>query len=156
MIDIGERFKYFRNLNNVSANRISKELKVDPSTISKIENNSALPSIQLLQKFCDYLGITLRDFFDDGGAPVISTPLLEEILRTSQSLPEEQQEIILAMAKAYKGNIKVVRKQINGEEVTFFVDPEKEKTLTQEDYEKADAIFDELERRKTLKENEDK
>jgi len=63
IMTIGERFSSIRKHNNISANKLAKALNVDPSTISKIENDSSMPSIQLLQKFCDYFDMSFSAFF---------------------------------------------------------------------------------------------
>ncbi|KGG81085.1 hypothetical protein Y919_02715 [Caloranaerobacter azorensis H53214] len=96
---IGERFAYFRKLNNLSANKLAKELSVDPSTISKIEKGNSLPSLQLLIKYCNYFNITLADFFAPEGT---SEPLrddLKDFLNVVKDLSPEQ---VKAFTQAFK------------------------------------------------------
>ncbi|MGV8168153.1 MAG: helix-turn-helix domain-containing protein [Alkaliphilus sp.] len=65
MFPYGKRIKDLRKLMNLSANKLSKLANVDSSTISKIENNSAYPSLQLLEKICSVFDISLAHFFSD-------------------------------------------------------------------------------------------
>lgn len=102
IMTIGERFTFIRKQNNISANKLSKALGIDPSTISKIENDSAMPSIQLLQKFCNYFDISLSAFFTPLDKPTTAaeplsiyeidalTPELKELIKSARDLSPEQ------------------------------------------------------------------
>ena len=65
MFDYANRIKNIRVQYGVSAYKLAKELDVVQATISKIETGKGLPSLQLLEKFCDYFNITLTEFFVD-------------------------------------------------------------------------------------------
>ena len=65
MFDYANRIKNIRVQYGVSAYKLAKELDVVQATISKIETGKGLPSLQLLEKFCDYFNITLSEFFED-------------------------------------------------------------------------------------------
>ena len=65
MFDYANRIKNIRVQYGVSAYKLAKELDVVQATISKIETGKGLPSLQLLEKFCDYFNITLSEFFVD-------------------------------------------------------------------------------------------
>ena len=65
MFDYANRIKNIRVQYGVSAYKLAKELDVVQATISKIETGKGLPSLQLLEKFCDYFDITLYEFFED-------------------------------------------------------------------------------------------
>ena len=65
MFDYANRIKNIRVQYGVSAYKLAKELDVVQATISKIETGKGLPSLQLLEKFCDYFDITLAEFFED-------------------------------------------------------------------------------------------
>ncbi|ANB56253.1 helix-turn-helix family protein [Anoxybacillus sp. B7M1] len=92
MFDIGSRIIALRNLHNISANKLSKELNVDPSTINKIEKGTAKPSIDLLFKICSYFNITLAEFFDTQTSDL--PPDLLQLIETAKKLtPKERQKI---------------------------------------------------------------
>lgn len=65
MYNYGEKIKDLRNKNNTSAYKMAKDLNIAQQTISKIETGVNRPSLQLLEKICDYFSITLFDFFND-------------------------------------------------------------------------------------------
>lgn len=92
MFDIGKRLVSLREMRNISANKLSKEINVDPSTINKIEKGTAKPSIDLLFKVCNYFGISLSEFFDDRTSEL---PLdLLQLIETAKKLkPEERKHL---------------------------------------------------------------
>ena len=65
MFDYGNRFKEIRKQYGISAYKLTTDLEMNRSTISAIETGKNLPSLQLLEKFCDYFNITLSEFFVD-------------------------------------------------------------------------------------------
>ena len=65
MFDYANRIKNIRVQYGVTAYKLAKDLEVVQQTISKIETGKGLPSLQLLEKFCDYFDITLAEFFED-------------------------------------------------------------------------------------------
>jgi len=93
MFDIGSRIVNLRKLHNISANKLSKELNVDPSTINKIEKGTAKPSIDLLFNICNYFEINLSEFFADDQAPEL--PLeVRRVCGKIQQLPPERLKIL--------------------------------------------------------------
>lgn len=63
MFNYGKRIKEIRTQKNISAYRIAKDLNFAQTTISKIETGINTPSLQLLESICDYLSISLSEFF---------------------------------------------------------------------------------------------
>jgi len=105
MFNIGERLKRLLELNSLSANKLSKDINVDPSTISKIINEISLPSFELLDKICKYLDITFKEFFDDetqykGLEDIEFYKLVEQC----KSLTEEQIRSLLNLISAFRNN----------------------------------------------------
>lgn len=90
MFDISKRFKELRLNNSLSANKLAKLLEVDPSTISKIENGLAKPSLDLLIKFCTTLNISMNDFFNDNSNVAILDSETKELLNIINTLSLEQ------------------------------------------------------------------
>ena len=60
------RIAQLRTQKNVSARDMSLSLGQNDTYINKIENKKALPSLQGLFYICDFLGVTPKEFFDDG------------------------------------------------------------------------------------------
>lgn len=98
MFDIGKRLIELRNQQNISANKLSKLLSVDPSTLNKIEKGTAKPSVDLLFRMCSYFNITLSDFFNDGSNAVV--------------LPDDVKELVEAVKELDTQNIKDLTKFI--------------------------------------------
>jgi len=96
-VNIGERLRQIRQIYNISAKKLARELEVDPSTISKIENNQALPSIELLLKICEYFKITPADFFDNVSRE--TTPEIQELVLLAKKLPQEDLKLLQQIAK---------------------------------------------------------
>jgi transcriptional regulator with XRE-family HTH domain len=96
-VNIGERLRQIRQIHNISAKKLARELEVDPSTISKIENNQALPSIELLLKICEYFKITPADFFDNVSRE--TTPEIQELVLLAKKLPQEDLKLLQQIAK---------------------------------------------------------
>lgn len=104
MINIGERFLYFRKINDTSANKLAKALSVDPSTISKIERGASLPSIPLLTKYCEYFNITLADFFASTGTTELISAEMAELIHSAKGLSPEQIKIFTEAFKTIKND----------------------------------------------------
>lgn len=101
MFDIGSRIIYLRKLHNLSANKLAKELKIDPSTINKVEKGTAKPSIDLLFNICGYFGITLSEFFSDTQEQEPLPPDIRRLLGLAHRLTPRQREILLAAAEEW-------------------------------------------------------
>jgi transcriptional regulator with XRE-family HTH domain len=89
-------------LNNVSANKLAISLDIDPSNISKIENDASKPSLDLLMKICDYFKISLSEFFNDGINTEILSDDIKELLYNSKDLSSEQLIAINNLIRAFK------------------------------------------------------
>ncbi|KKI51848.1 MULTISPECIES: helix-turn-helix domain-containing protein [Christensenella] len=93
---ISERIARLRMKKDVSQREMSLELGQSIGYINRIENKKALPSIPMLHYICEYFGITLKDFFDDG----IEYPvLLNELIEEEKDLDEQNILTLLSLAK---------------------------------------------------------
>ncbi len=61
-----ERVSKLRTQAGCSARDMSLSLGQNESYINRIENKKSLPSLSGLFFICEYLGITPKEFFDDG------------------------------------------------------------------------------------------
>jgi transcriptional regulator with XRE-family HTH domain len=102
MNKIGDRIKELRELNNISANKLAISLGIDPSNISKIENDASKPSLDLLMKICDYFKISLSEFFSDGINTEILSDDIKKLLYNSKNLTSDQIEAINSLIRAFK------------------------------------------------------
>ncbi|WP_227766386.1 helix-turn-helix domain-containing protein [Zhaonella formicivorans] len=100
MLDIGERLRTLRKVKKISANKLAKMLNVDPSTISKIENSSSMPSIELLSRACNALGVTLSDFFSEDQS--LMSPKTQKLIEKISELSDESIEHLEKQAELLK------------------------------------------------------
>ena len=96
---IRNRITELRLLKNVSEYQMSLDLGHSKSYIQGISSGKALPSMSEFITICEYLGITPRDFFDDG----TSNPMLiQKLLYKSKSLRDSDIELLLNIIDRFK------------------------------------------------------
>ena len=62
--DFSLRLAQLREKKGVSARDMSLSMGQNPGYINNIESGKSMPSLVGIFYICDYLGITVRDFFD--------------------------------------------------------------------------------------------
>jgi len=62
-MNFGDKIKYLRKVNNMTATELAEHLNVTQPVVSKLENNIQSISLDTLVKICDIFNITLSDFF---------------------------------------------------------------------------------------------
>lgn len=93
---ISKRISTLRLQKMVSAREMSLAIGQNGSYINRIENQKALPSMQVFFYICEYLEITPQDFFNEGNInPAKTDALLHELSK----LNEEQVDLLLSVAK---------------------------------------------------------
>ena len=98
--DIPLRIARLRNAKGVSARDMSLSLGQNENYINHIENGKALPSMDAFFNICDYLGISEREFFDDGVQnPVRLRGLIEDLKKLSDEQLEAVASIVRTMVK---------------------------------------------------------
>lgn len=96
---IRNRITELRLQKNVSEYQMSLDLGHSKSYIQGISSGKALPSMSEFITICEYLGITPRDFFDDG----TSNPMLmQKLLDKSKSLRDSDIELLLNIIERFK------------------------------------------------------
>ena len=97
---------------NVSARDMSLSLGQSPNYINGIENGGSYPSMTMFFYICDYLGITPRDFFD---LESTNPSKAQELLEVAKSLPNDQLELLIALAISGLTNplAAMVQRQLN-------------------------------------------
>ena len=97
---IANRIIALRMAKGVSAREMSLSLGQNVNYIQRIENKKALPSLPALEYICEYLGVSMSEFFDEGNVLPGRLRELNDVLRR---LTPAQIDIILAMAKELSG-----------------------------------------------------
>lgn len=88
---IGERITELRIARNVSEYQMSLELGKSKSYIQGITSKKSLPSMAQLFEICDYLGVSLSEFFDPHNH---DSPLLRDTMAQLRKLGRTDLQII--------------------------------------------------------------
>jgi len=102
MFHYGEKIKQLRKSKNMSANQLSIYLEISRSNLSKIENSHSYPSLQLLEKICNYFEISLSGFFAEEGKDKNKSDLSNEeryILKLWNSSDENAKRLVKSYLK---------------------------------------------------------
>lgn len=94
-----KRLAQLRVNKGVSAREMSLSIGQSPNYINGIENGGNYPSMATFFYICDYFRITPKEFFDVESCNPSKTVELSEIAKT---LSNEQQDILIALAKELK------------------------------------------------------
>lgn len=95
-MDIAKRIIYLRELKGLSTNKLADRAGISQSFLRDIEHENKRPSVRTLSEICDALGISLKDFFDDG---TIEDPIDDALLREIYKLTPEQKEKLTEFLK---------------------------------------------------------
>ena len=97
---ISKRTAILREQKRVSARDMSLSLGLGEAYINHIENKSNMPSMKGLYYICEFLGISPKDFFDDGTeAPELILELVDVCKRLDRKSLENLLEFIENMKK---------------------------------------------------------
>ena len=97
------RIQKLRDTRGISARDLSLSLGQNTGYINKIETKQGKPSIDGLVFICEYFGISLAEFFDDGS----ESPLkVKELLTEVKGLDGDSLDLLIGTAKKMKGQKK--------------------------------------------------
>ena len=94
--DIALRLAKLRLEKGVTARKMSLLLGQNENYISAIERRKYLPSMQGLLDICNYLGITMKDFFDKD---IKNPSKINEIIKDLKKLDKSQLEAVSSIVK---------------------------------------------------------
>lgn len=94
-----KRLVELRNNKKVSARDMSLTIGLNENYINRIENGKTYPSMEKFFYICDYLKITPQEFFDTEST---NPTKVNELLEIVKSLPNEQLDTLIALAKGLK------------------------------------------------------
>lgn len=93
------RLAKLRSEKGVSARDMSLSMGQNPGYINNIENGKSMPSLSGIFFICEYLGITPKDFFDEGSG---SPSKAKELFEIAKTLSNEQLDSLINLAKGLK------------------------------------------------------
>ena len=88
---VADRITEMRIARDVSEYQMSLELGKSKSYIQGITSKKCLPSVKQLFEICDYLGISVSEFFDEQNH---DSPLLSESITLLRQLKEQDLQIV--------------------------------------------------------------
>lgn len=91
-----ERLAKLRTQKGVSARDMSLSLGQANNYINNIENKKSLPAMQSFFYICEYLGVTPREFFDEGNT---CPQALQEFMAEARKLDPRSLEYLLGIMK---------------------------------------------------------
>ncbi len=106
LFNYSSKIKNLRESAGLSSSKLSSELGMTSSTISAIEIGKNLPSLQLLEKICDYFEISLSEFFAEEDESKNKSDLSDEeryILKLWNGSDEDTKMLV----KSYLKNEKI-------------------------------------------------
>ncbi|MDT8901123.1 helix-turn-helix domain-containing protein [Anaeroselena agilis] len=95
-MDVGRRLKQVLDAQGKSGRALALRVGVVPSQISKIISGTTKPSLDLLERICDELGISMSIFFFDEferDCYLAYEQIMEEI--NDRNLPENEKNLVL-------------------------------------------------------------
>ncbi|MBR2635390.1 MAG: helix-turn-helix transcriptional regulator [Clostridia bacterium] len=93
---IRERISILRTKKNVSEYRMSTDLGHSKSYIQSISSGRAMPSMSEFLYICEYLGVTPKEFFDEG---LEEPQLIQELNQLTKSMSEEDLRVLIRLAE---------------------------------------------------------
>lgn len=96
---VSNRVGKLRSLKNVSAREMSFALGKSPNYINNIENGVIIPSLEVLEEICEFLEISVMEFFQEAN----NNPMkVDELVTDIMSLDQEQIEIVHSVVKQFR------------------------------------------------------
>lgn len=101
-MNIGARLTKFREAKGLSKNRLAKEVGVTQGFISQLELGNRTPTLEVLNRICSVLGITLHDFFAPDDQAEDMPPDLRRLIDKAKKLSPRQLQILNAVLDEWK------------------------------------------------------
>ena len=99
-MNIGERLKELRDLNDISVYKLAQLSEVSSTYIHEIEKGKKQPTVEVISKLCDAMNIELSDFFsDDKNTPDIT---IDDLIKDLNNLSPKELDALLNLIKAFK------------------------------------------------------
>ena len=91
---IAKRLEDLRESKGISAREMSRCIHKEETYIRQIETGKIVPSISVLSEICQYLGISLKDFFDD---EIENPEILNDLIKLLRPLGKQELERIISV-----------------------------------------------------------
>jgi transcriptional regulator with XRE-family HTH domain len=136
-VDFPARFERVRVAAGISKNALAKAIGISQPFISELESGRKSPSLQTIERICEYLGITLAEFFADDITPIVPADV-RRITDMALCLKPRQRKLLIDVIQEWTGSMdKEEPRKINTRVSTIAMVCD----LTREAMEACDAIF---------------
>jgi HTH-type transcriptional regulator, repressor for puuD len=108
-MNYASKLREIRESFGLSTYQLGKLIGASQSTISKLENGQRRIDVEIVEKICDSLGLSLLDFFDSE-KPSLPSDLIQLVETAKKLSPEERKKfhefmkIFLAKSQLTTGN----------------------------------------------------
>ena len=99
-MDIARRLQQLRTAQGLSLNELARRSGVAQSSLSYIEGGDRQPSVEVIERICRGLGVTLAEFFAEEQKPELS-PDLRQILDAARQLTPRQRKLLLEVMEEW-------------------------------------------------------
>ncbi len=93
---IRDRISILRTKKNVSEYRMSMDLGHSKSYMQSISSGRSVPSLGEFLYICDYLGVTPREFFDEG---IKEPQLVQKLYELTRKMSEADLNVLISTAE---------------------------------------------------------
>jgi transcriptional regulator with XRE-family HTH domain len=101
-MDVGTRLTRFRESKKISKNKLAQESGVTQGFISQVELGNRLPTLEVLNRICSALGLTLSEFFADQAPEV--PPEVRRVCDKLQKLTPDKLKILESVLDTWVEN----------------------------------------------------
>ena len=93
---IQDRISFLRTKKGISEYKMSLDLGHSKGYIQSISSGKSFPSVPEFLYICEYLGVTPKDFFDEGSN---NPQLVQELYNLTKDMPEEDLKVLINTAE---------------------------------------------------------
>ena len=92
-MDISQRLKECLESKQLTQYALAKAAEVTPAYVSQIVSGAKTPTLETMKKFCDVMGISMSEFFDDSdpGQPE-EDQRFDALHQLIEEIPEERRD----------------------------------------------------------------
>ena len=97
--NVGNRIHDLRIKRGLSQEQLALRAEITPSYLGQIERNIKNPTVKIVEKICDSLGVSLGDFFNNSHNTDGIDPLSLQILAQFSNYEDKEKRMLLTIIK---------------------------------------------------------
>lgn len=103
-MDFPARLERVRVAAGISKNALAKAIGISQPFISELESGRKSPSLQTIERICEYLGLTLAEFFADDPAPTMPADV-RRITDMALRIKPRQRKLLIDVIQEWTGDM---------------------------------------------------